>query len=161
MNPITTGQGVHDLARTLRTTVEANREPQYSNDEFTSFLSRLLTGIHHQQMAGLTQQAAAPTPGGATPVRFDGFDFARPQDPQRSAKDAFAMLAREAGTMPATGGAEQWFAQQIAPGMDRLGHKIDWVKGTRFQFTNWQGTFAVDFLRGEGGAAPMLAWGLE
>ena len=27
--------------------------------------------------------------------------------------------------------------------------------------SNWQGTFAVEFVRGAAGPAPVLAWGLE
>jgi hypothetical protein len=164
MNPIQTGYGVQDLSRTLRSTVDGARDPQYSSDEFTSYLSKLLSGLQHQQAASLTSVAPVPVAGGSGPaagLRFDGFDFTRAQNPQRSAKDAFAMLARASGTMPTGVGAEQWFAQQIAPGMEKLGHHIDWVKGPRFQFTNWQGTFAVEFVRGTGSPAPALAWGLE
>ncbi len=44
--------------------------------------------------------------------------------------------------------AETWFNSNIRGEMERHGHQIDWVKGDKFQFTNWQGTFVVDFVRG-------------
>jgi hypothetical protein len=156
------GEGIQDLGRSLRSTVDGARDPGAARpDEFASFLSKLLTGLQPTPVGlGPAAAPAVSSPGAATALRFDGFDLARPQDPQRSAKDAFAMLARQAGSMPAPAEAEAWFSQHVAPGMSALGHQIDWVKGHRFQFTNWQGTFAVEFLRG-GGSQAALAWGLE
>ena len=57
--------------------------------------------------------------------------------------------------------AEAWFNANIKGQMESLGHKVSWVKGDKFQFTNWQGTFTVDFLRGADGGNPAFAWGIE
>jgi hypothetical protein len=57
--------------------------------------------------------------------------------------------------------AEAWFNSSIKGEMEQLGHKIDWVKGDRFQFTNWQGTFVVDYVRGAASGNPALAWQVE
>ncbi len=57
--------------------------------------------------------------------------------------------------------AETWFNANIKGEMEKLGHKIDWVKGDRFQFTNWQGTFVVDYVRGAASSNPALAWQVE
>ena len=94
-----------------------------------------------------------------------GFDFE--QDPEtrdigRHAKYAFAHLADQAPSAPKNHEeAAQWFDQHIRPGMEALGHKIDWVQGDKFQFTNWQGTFVVDFVSDSGGANPQLWWGAD
>jgi hypothetical protein len=45
--------------------------------------------------------------------------------------------------------------------MEKLGHRINWVKGDKFQFSNWQGTFVVDFVRGADGADPAVVWQIE
>jgi alpha-glucosidase (family GH31 glycosyl hydrolase) len=74
-------------------------------------------------------------------------------------KDAFAMLANRAGTMPTTKAeAQSWFETHIRKGMEELGHKINWVDGDKFSFTNWQGTFTIDFVFNAGGPDPALAW---
>jgi hypothetical protein len=94
--------------------------------------------------------------------RFEGFDLGRAQDPQKSAKDAFAMLASKAGSMPRTkADAEQWFNSSIKTEFEALGHKVNWVKGDKFSFTNWQGTYTVDFVRGADGDSPAFWWGVE
>lgn len=165
MNPIQSGS-IQELARSLMAPVDTNRDGQVSTEEFTSFLSKLLTGIQSQNASylstGNVSAGADAAAGAGASVRFEGFDLTRPQDPSRSAKDAFAMAARQAGRMPATKAeAEQWFNQHIRSQMEALGHRIDWVKDDRFQFTNWQGTFVVDFLRGAGGPSPALHWGIE
>ena len=57
--------------------------------------------------------------------------------------------------------AETWFNSNIKGEMEKLGHQVDWVKGDRFQFTNWQGTFVVDYVRGAASSNPALAWQVE
>jgi hypothetical protein len=150
------------------TTVDGNKDGQLSTEEFTSFLTKLLTGIRTEATSAsglaLAHSPYAATAAGAAAgtARFEGFDFARPQDPQKSAKDAFAMLAQQAGTMPQTKAeAEAWFNATIKTQMEGLGHKVNWVKGDKFQFTNWQGTFTVDFVRGADGPNPAFHWGVE
>ena len=96
------------------------------------------------------------------PARFEGFDFAKNADPAKSAKYTFAAAAQKIGTMPTSKPeAEAWFNANIKDEMEKLGHKIDWVKGDRFQFTNWQGTFVVDYVRGANSGSPALAWQVE
>jgi hypothetical protein len=38
---------------------------------------------------------------------------------------------------------------------------VNWVKGDKFEFTNWQGTYVVDFVRGADGPDPALWWGAD
>ena len=95
---------------------------------------------------------------GASP--FEGFDFAREQNVQKSAKDAFADLAKKAGPAPLNDKAQlgAWFSQHIQPGMDALGHKVSSVDGDKFRFKNWQGEYDVDYGRGAGADGGALAW---
>ena len=98
----------------------------------------------------------------ASASKFEGFDLARAQDTGKSAKDAFASLAAKAGSLPSTKAeAETWFNSNIKSGMESLGHKINWVQGDKFSFTNWQGTYEVDFIRGADGPNPAFSWGVQ
>jgi hypothetical protein len=165
MNPIQPGASIQEMARSLMRTVDTNGNGELSTEEFTSFLAKLMTGVQ----SGFGTPAAAATPYGATPAaaggvpaRFEGFDFAKNADPAKSAKYAFAAAAQKIGTMPTSKPeAEAWFNANIKDEMEKLGHKIDWVKGDRFQFTNWQGTFVVDYVRGANSGSPALAWQVE
>ena len=90
---------------------------------------------------------------------FEGFNFDREQNVEKSAKDAFASLASASGAVPATKSeAESWFNANVKSGMEELGHKVDWVKGDKFQFSNWQGSWVVDFVRGADGPNPAFTW---
>ena len=53
---------------------------------------------------------------------MEGFAFDRLQDPNKSAKDAFAYLSNQAPPPPIHDKAAlgQWFTQYIQPGMDAL-----------------------------------------
>lgn len=159
MNPIQPGASIQEMARSAMRSVDSSGDGELSTEEFTSFLTRLMTAVQ----AGLPASPAAPTrPGGASRLKFEGFDFNRHADPARSAKYAFAAAAQRAGSMPADkGGAESWFNAHIKAEMENLGHRIDWVKGDRFQFTNWQGTFVVEYVRGAASGNPALAWQVE
>ena len=93
---------------------------------------------------------------------FEGFDFARPQNIQKSAKDAFADLAKRAPVAPPIqdkSALGAWFSQYIAPGMNSLGHRVLSNAGDSFRFQNHQGLFDVDFGRGAGAAGGALQWG--
>jgi hypothetical protein len=159
MNTIQSGASVQDLARTLMTSLDGDKNGQLSSEEFTSFLSKLLSGV---QTAGATTPIATATAGTTSNLKFEGFDFTKNADPAKSAKYAFASIAQKAGSMPTSkSDAETWFNSNIKGEMERLGHKIDWVKGDRFQFTNWQGTFVVDYVRGAASTNPALAWQVE
>lgn len=95
--------------------------------------------------------------------RFEGFDFVRPQDTKKSAKDAFADLANKAPTAPIHDKTALgvWFNQYIKPGMQALGHNVTDVQGDKFRFNNWQGDFWVDYGRGAGADDGALAWQAE
>jgi hypothetical protein len=151
---------VDALAKTLMTTLDGNKDSQVSADEFSTFLSKLLSGVQTAVAANAT--AATSAASATSAVKFEGFDFSKATDPAKSAKYAFASAAQKLGTMPTSAAdAEQWFNSSIKGEMEKLGHKIDWVKDDRFQFTNWQGTFVVDFLRGASSGNPALAWQVE
>lgn len=91
---------------------------------------------------------------------FEGFDFQRAQDSKKSAKDAFAELAKKAPEAPLGDKAAlgAWFDQYIKPGMNALGHQVISNGGDGFRFKNWQGTYDVDFGRGAGAPGGALAW---
>ncbi len=103
---------------------------------------------------------------GFTPAQtMHGFDFAREQNTGKSAKDAFAFLSNEAAKQghaaPLNGGSKDqygnWFNTYIKPGFNQLGHNAQDAVGDKFRFSNWQGTYDVDF--GENaGAQGALAW---
>ena len=164
----TSATAVQDLAKNLIKTFDANSDGQLGQDEFGSFLSQLMSGI--QTASGtLSASSQTATPGLQTlskgPLRrdlFEGFNFDREQLVEKSAKDAFASLASGAGAVPATKAeAESWFNQNIKSGMESLGHKVDWVQGDKFQFSNWQGSWVVDFVRGADGPNPSFSWQAE
>jgi hypothetical protein len=160
MNSIQNAGSVQDLARTLMTSLDGDKNGQLSSEEFTSFLSKLLSGVQTANLAAAS--TATPTAAASSAVKFEGFDFAKGANPAKSAKYAFAAAAQKAGTMPTSkADAESWFNSNIKSEMESLGHKIDWVKGDRFQFTNWQGTFVVDYVRGAASTNPALAWQVE
>ena len=48
--------------------------------------------------------------------------------------------------------------RHIKPGMESLGHNVDWVKDDKIQFRNWQGSSVVDFVRGADGPKPSFTW---
>jgi hypothetical protein len=98
---------------------------------------------------------------GYTPKHaMEGFAFDREQNTGKSAKDAFAYLSNQAPPPPINDKAKlgEWFNQYIKPGMDQLGHKVNSVNGDSFNFSNWQGTFDVDYGRGAGAEGGALAW---
>ena len=166
MNPIQPGASIQEMARSLMRTVDTNQNGELSTEEFTSFLAKLMTGVQGSLTASPTAVAtptATATPAGAgASLKFEGFDFAKNADPAKSAKYAFAAAAQKAGMMPTSkADAEVWFNANIKGEMEKLGHQIDWVKGDRFQFTNWQGTFVVDYVRGAASSNPALAWQVE
>lgn len=172
-SPLPSGN-IQTLLNSLMNNVDTNRDGVVSTDEFGAFLTTLLSTT---EVAGepAPESPGTPTPTTPTPsptttqpllptigtpgITFEGFDLTRAQDPQRSAKDAFAQIASSVGTTPQTKTeAEEWFNQHIRAGMEGLGHTIDWVNGDKFQFTNWQGTYVIDFVRGADGPAPALTW---
>lgn len=159
----TSATAVQDLAKSLIKSFDANSDGQLGSDEFGSFLSQLMSGI---QTASGTLAASTAT-AGAQPLTkgtlrrdlFEGFNFDREQNVEKSAKDAFASLASASGAVPATKSeAESWFNANVKSGMEELGHKVDWVKGDKFQFSNWQGSWVVDFVRGADGPNPAFTW---
>lgn len=159
-NPVP-GATVQDLARTLMQSFDANRDGQLTTEEFGGFLAKLLSGVQQSTPQATTTGFQLGT-GGAGNIRFEGFDFGARNDLSKSAKYAFASAAQNAGTMPYTKAeAESWFNTNIRGEMERLGHRINWVKGDKFQFTNWQGTFVVDFVRGADGGDPAIVWQVE
>lgn len=151
----TTGLGaVEQLANSLMNRFDANNDGRLSQAEFSGLLGELLGAVKADRVQ--------PGEGEGGGVKFEGFDFGRPQDPQKSAKDAFARIAREIGSMPLTKAeAQTWFNSHVKDRLEALGHKVNWVEGDKFSFTNWQGTYTVDFVRGADGPDPALWWGAD
>jgi hypothetical protein len=156
-----------ELTQLLLKNFDTNGDGALGASEFSSLISKLASELNvaAPSAASYASSAAATAPVaslGGGPGRFEGFDLSRAQDPQKSAKDAFAMLASRAGSMPRTKAeAEQWFNSNVKTEFEGLGHKINWVQGDKFSFTNWQGTFVIDFLRGADGDDPAFAWQVE
>ena len=98
---------------------------------------------------------------GFTPTHaMEGFDYGRLQDPNKSAKDAFAYFSNQAPPPPLgdKNALNVWFSTYIRPGMQKLGHNVTDVQGDKFRFNNWQGDFWVDYGRGAGAPGGALAW---
>ncbi len=150
------------LAGSLMQKLDTNKDKQLSSEEFSQFLTLLTSTVGSTPLSGIAASGSARAAAAGPACVFEGFDFARPQDTQKSCKDAFASLAMKAGYMPTTkAGAEEWFNTNIKAGLTDLGHTVNWVQGDKFQFSNWQGTWVVDFVRGADGPNPALAWGAE
>lgn len=150
------------LAGSLMQKLDTNKDKQLSSDEFSQFLTLLTSSVGSTPLSGITPSGSAGAAAAGPACVFEGFDFMRPQNTEKSCKDAFASLAMKAGYMPTTkSGAEEWFNTNIKAGLSNLGHRVDWVQGDKFQFSNWQGTWVVDFVRGADGPNPALAWGAE
>ena len=116
------------------------------------------------QMGILTGQPVSTTmPVGRGPSAFEGFDFTRPQDIKKSAKDSFAHHSKLAGPAPIHDKAAlgQWAQQHVVPGMNADGHGVSSVTGDKLRFKNWQGEYDVDFGRGAGADGGALAWQAE
>ena len=167
-NPIP-GVTVQDLAKTLMQSFDANKDGQINNEEFGSFLGKLLSGVNTSAAAFPINSLGSTNTSnfklgslGSGSVKFEGFDFNATNDLNQSAKYAFAAAAQKAGSMPTTkSDAEAWFNANVKPEMEKLGHRINWVKGDKFQYTNYQGTFVVDFIRGADGPDPGVQWLVE
>lgn len=162
--PINSTDGVTNmqaLAQKLVKRFDNNADGKLSADEFLGVLQGLIGGSTNLGTASPTTSGAVAisAPAQSAQCKFEGFNFERAQDPGKSAKDAFAMLATRNAPMPKTKSeAESWFSTKIQPEFEALGHKVNWCKGDSFQFTNWQGTYTVDFVRGADGNDPALAW---
>ena len=161
---------IQDLASALIKNFDTNKDGALSSDEFSGLVKQLAAQFGVTTSASTAASTAYKTTASTTPItslgagsmKFEGFDLGRAQDTSKSAKDAFAMLASRTGKVPTTkSDAESWFNTNIKGEMEALGHKINWVQGDKFEFTNWQGTYVVDFVRGADGDNPALAWQVE
>ena len=115
--------------------------------------------------------AAAPAVGGVVGAppssaygNFAGFNFdqdAANRDPKKSAKYAFSQYVGEGAVPESKEAAEAYFLANIAPKMEADGHKINWVKGDKVNFTNHQGTFTIDYVQGAGAPGAKWAWQVD
>lgn len=96
---------------------------------------------------------------------FTGFNFQRPQDPTKSAKDTFGAAAQASGQMPTNhADAAAWFSQYAQPALEAQGYKVYEVQGDKARVgtredpagSNW-----VDFLQNSGGSNPAFQWHLD
>lgn len=150
--------------RVLRAEIErlVNLEPPRSSEsvepQFAPNDSRTHEDASRTAYLRDTLQNSAPST-----VPFEGFNFERAQNPRKSAKDAFAQAVKNAPPPPGEDkqALEAWFNQYIRPQMEALGHRINWAKGDKMNFTSSEGTFTVDFLRGAGAPGWGVAWQVE
>jgi len=159
MSTITPTASVQDLAKSLMQTFDSNSDGKLTTDEFGAFLTKLLSGVTTASATTATATSATTATTGTGSVKFEGFDFSVVKDPLKSAKYSFAAAAKAAGSMPTSkADAEAWFNTNIKAKMEADGHRINWVKGDTFQFTDAGGTFVVDYVRGAASSDPALAW---
>jgi hypothetical protein len=156
----------------VRAIYESPESQSYRTKNPYDFSDPATRGLRPVTPAAATVPGATPAPAAVTPQVFtgftpkhamEGFDFAREQNTGKSAKDAFAYLSNQAPPPPLHDKAAlaAWFKQYIEPGMNALGHRINSVNGDSFNFSNWQGTFDVDYGRGAGAAGGALAWQVQ
>ncbi len=93
MSTINTTTSVQDLAKSLLAQFDTNKDSQISTDEFSGFLTKLLSGINTNYAGtSLASSASTATATSTTPttgtnsVKFEGFDFSVTKDPLKSAK---------------------------------------------------------------------------
>ncbi len=96
MSTIQPSASVQDLAKALMQTFEANRDAKHSADDFSTFLSRLLSGVSATDSAACAAQTPAATTSPATTtspaavstadLRFQGLGLSPGNDPLKSAK---------------------------------------------------------------------------
>jgi hypothetical protein len=159
MSTITPTASVQDLAKSLMQTFDSNSDGKLTTDEFGAFLTKLLSGVTTASATTASATSATTATTGTGSVKFEGFDFSVVKDPLKSAKYSFAAAAKAAGSMPTSkADAEAWFNTNIKAKMEADGHRINWVKGDTFQFTDAGGTFVVDYVRGAASSDPALAW---
>jgi len=165
--PVSSSDPIQTLAQTILQRFDRNADGQLNADEFFSLLKQIAQQLNtNASQASGTKTAAAVTTTALTTlgpakgrVLLEGFNLAREQNPQKSAKDAFAMLAQRADYMPRTkADCETWFNTYIRQGMEELGYQIHWVQGDKFRVTAREGVYDIDFVRGAGGDDPALQW---
>jgi hypothetical protein len=166
--PVSASDPIQTLARTILQRFDQNGDGQLNADEFWSVLKQIAQQLNAGtgQSAATSTTAAVGTAAITAPlaavnprVRLEGFNLAREQNPQKSAKDAFAMLAQRSGYLPRTKPeCEAWFNTYIRQGMEDLGYQIHWVQGDKFRVTAREGVYDIDFVRGAGGDDPALQW---
>jgi len=165
--PVSSSDSIQTLARTILQRFDRNADGQLNADEFFSLLRQVAQQLNTDagQASGTKTAAAVTTtalttlaaPKGRLPL--EGFNLGREQNPQKSAKDAFAMLSQRADYMPRTkADCEAWFNTYIRQGMEELGYQIHWVQGDKFRVTAREGVYDIDFVRGAGGDDPALQW---
>lgn len=102
---------------------------------------------------GNTAPPPPPAPSGGMSAfipraNFDAsaFNYGRPQDVAKSAKDSYLQLSAAAPPAPMHDRQAymQWFNQYIAPGMNARGHRIINVTDNGFEYENQEGRFFVD-----------------
>lgn len=175
--PVSASNSPQGLAQTLVTKFDRNGDQKLDADEFWSLLVKIAEQLVANAPAAsgasgtstlsatalrtTSALAASITTVGAN-LPFEGFNFDRVQDPQKSAKDAFAALAKRSTYMPRTKPeCEQWFNTFIREGMEELGYTIHWVQGDKFQVTAREGVYNIDFVRAAGGDNPGIQWYAE
>lgn len=172
--PVSASNSTQTLAQALVQKFDKDGDQKLDANEFWTLIQRIaeqLTLNAPARSAATATSAISPTPIRSTsaltaPVTavganlpFEGFNFNRVQDPQKSAKDAFAALAKRSTYMPHTKAeCEEWFNTHIRQGMEELGYTIHWVQGDKFQVTAREGVYNIDFVRAAGGDNPGIQW---
>jgi len=107
---------------------------------------------HGYDGGGDNIDAPSRTTGFTPRYDYSAFNTGREQDPDQSAKDAFALISNQAPPPPFQDKRQManWFNQYVRPGMDALGHAVSSVSEDGFTYSNHEGTFFVDFGQNSG-----------
>lgn len=152
---------------------EAGNAQSYVDDYWSKFPTGFQPGVGPQSNAAYDAQrftspgrGSIPTGAGsgvANQGSFTGFNFGREHNRNASAKDSFAHWGGQAAggdQWRTKDGAEQWFRENVMPGLQSDGFEVLDVQGDKaFVRTveNPEGTW-IDFVQGADGDNPMLAW---
>ena len=72
------------LAGSLMQKLDTNKDKQLSSDEFSQFLTLLTSTVGSTALSGVTASGSAGAAAAGPACVFEGFDFARPQNTEKS-----------------------------------------------------------------------------
>ena len=167
--PAPSGNPLQELARTLFTGLDGHPEEPISPDQFTTFLSRLVTSVIPSTTTvgvGLTASAFRPvtttSPTMSTGPRstMEGFDYGKiASSDQAAAKYRFARVAWRYDLSGVTNEASaEAMLKNMVPDLESAGLVPLAIDGGRLQLCDTRGDFWVDVVRWSDEGAPAFRW---
>jgi hypothetical protein len=152
-------QGLQDLARSLVTRFDADRDGKLAANEFSSFLTSFINaaadGIPASGPIGAATTSSARIGGG----RLEGFDAGKLQTSE-SPKYKFGRVASryDVSAVHDKAGAEALLTS-MAEDLRTAGFRLLEVRGDRLKFTDDAGKDTwVDVIRGSTSGSPAFQW---